>query len=295
MFLGFAGEGFKQGAGAAEAGQAGHGRRLHGRHDALRVTDDGQKQMITAHITRSRRQARSARCIRRSGSSGSTRTNRRPRWRSGVVRRGPLHRAGRLRAAGSSRRPSRSRSTRWSTGSGFGFGVLGLGTLIALMPEAPSRSPSARRGPWGRTTAASMLLVLLMRAGARARRRVPCSRGSEELEGRSCAPAAAAADERLRRWCPTATGRRRWREVGSMIGEGHNHAIRCWCRSRLTAAQALLAPPIEGLQPSPGSFPYRGRRGAVRRSFVSVPLVAAAGRPPPRPRRRRPRSRAPGR
>ena len=52
IFLGFAGEGFKQ----KEEAQLKPGQQVAVgdfvvRHDALSVTDDGQKQMITAHVT----------------------------------------------------------------------------------------------------------------------------------------------------------------------------------------------------------------------------------------------------
>ena len=85
------------------------------------VTDDGQKQMVTANVTvLARRQGARRDVARRSGSSASTRRSRRPRSR---IRRGfcrgPLHRAGRLRPAGPVGDAARASSTRSSTGSGW--------------------------------------------------------------------------------------------------------------------------------------------------------------------------------
>ena len=83
MFLGFAGEGFKQNETVLlKPGQPVHGRRLHRAPDALKVTDDGRKQMVTAAVTVCGRRRARRRCIRRAGSSGSTRTSRRPKSRS---------------------------------------------------------------------------------------------------------------------------------------------------------------------------------------------------------------------
>ena len=68
IFLGFAGEGFKQEEQALlKPGEQMTIGRFTLRHDALRVTDDAQKQMITGHVERVRgRQARSGRWSRRS-------------------------------------------------------------------------------------------------------------------------------------------------------------------------------------------------------------------------------------
>ncbi len=52
MFLGFAGEGFKQDAQVLmKPGDTVEVGNFSVRHDAIRLTDDGQKQMVTAHMT----------------------------------------------------------------------------------------------------------------------------------------------------------------------------------------------------------------------------------------------------
>ena len=77
MFLGFAGEGFKQDEQALlKPGQQVQVGDFTVRLDAVRVTDDGQKQMITAQRPSSATARKSPGCIRRSGSSGSTKISR---------------------------------------------------------------------------------------------------------------------------------------------------------------------------------------------------------------------------
>ncbi len=87
MFLGFAGEGFKQEEQVLlKPGQQVTVAHFTVRHDALRVTSDAQKQMVTGHVSRlRRRQADRRRCSRRGGSSPSARTIRRPRSRSAAA------------------------------------------------------------------------------------------------------------------------------------------------------------------------------------------------------------------
>ena len=106
MFLGFAGEGLSRDEQlllkpGEEATVGDYTLHL----DAIRVTDDGQKQMVTGHITvKDADGERSARCIRRSGSSGSTKDE--PTTEVAIRRivcRRPLHRDAGLRAAGADR------------------------------------------------------------------------------------------------------------------------------------------------------------------------------------------------
>ena len=80
IFFGFAGDGFKQEEQVLlKPGQQVTVGHYTVRHDSIQVTDDGQKQMITAHLTVFEDGTRSARCTRPSGSSGSARKNRRPK------------------------------------------------------------------------------------------------------------------------------------------------------------------------------------------------------------------------
>ena len=59
IFLGFAGQGFKQEEQALlKPGQEVTVGNFTVRHDALRVTSDSQKQMVTGHVTVSRERRR---------------------------------------------------------------------------------------------------------------------------------------------------------------------------------------------------------------------------------------------
>ena len=85
MFLGFAGRASSSTRRVSlKPGQAVTGRRLHASASTrIRVTDDGRKQMVTAHDDRAPRRRRAHEDVsRRGGSSGSTRTSRRRKWRS---------------------------------------------------------------------------------------------------------------------------------------------------------------------------------------------------------------------
>ena len=100
VFLGFAGPGLQ--AGGAGAPRSGPGRSTVGRftvrHDALRVTSDAQKQMVTGHVTVLRRRqgprpaAAGAMVLQQARGRADDRGGDSPRGR-----RGPLRRAGRLR------------------------------------------------------------------------------------------------------------------------------------------------------------------------------------------------------
>ena len=80
MFLGFAGAGYKQSEqvllNVAEQVEVG---RFAVRHDRLSETDDGRKQMVTAHLTVFRDGEQVGGCFRRAGSFASMRRSQRQR------------------------------------------------------------------------------------------------------------------------------------------------------------------------------------------------------------------------
>ena len=137
IFFGFAGEGFKQEQQMLlKPGEQTTIGRYTIRYDRLSVDDDGQKQMITAHMTVfQRRQADRRRCTRRSGLPQARDRAADDRGRDPAhVRRRPLHRAG-----GATTRARRRRVpdfvnplVNWIW---LGFGIMALGTGIALLPE----------------------------------------------------------------------------------------------------------------------------------------------------------------
>ena len=137
MFLGFAGEGFGRDEQALlKPGEQVQVDRYVLRLDAIRATDDSQKQMVTAHVTvLDPAGASSARCTRPSGTTARGPTSRPPRSRSGG--RWPRISTSSWPASSSASRPPASRftSTSWSTGSGSASACWRFGTGIALLPE----------------------------------------------------------------------------------------------------------------------------------------------------------------
>ena len=212
MFLGFAGEGFKQDEQVAAEARAAGRRSATSRCGTTRiaVTDDGQKQMITAHDDGVRATAsRSARCTRPSGSSASTRTSRRPRWPSGAsIARGPVHRAApastsatqigdaaggrqpagqldlaRVRRAGARHRHRAAARARASPSASVRDGTRGgaaTTTLLLLAPAGCAAGRAARRSAAGHTRHRAAVA-----ARARARRtRSSCMCGGCRPAGR---------------------------------------------------------------------------------------------------------------
>ena len=163
IFLGFAGEGFKQEKQALmKPGQELTVGDFTVRHDALRVTQDAQKQMITGHVSILR--------------DGSVVDQMEPaRWyfkkreqeattevaiRRGVAEDLYIVLAGYDAAAQSATYTvTVNPLVNWIW---FGFAVLAIGTLIALMPESAYAFAAARvpAGTAGATTALSILLLL---------------------------------------------------------------------------------------------------------------------------------------
>ena len=182
IFLGFAGNALQaRRAGAAEAGPADDDRQVHGRRaTASRCSDDGQKQMMTAYIVGVRgRQADRRRCIRRKwvyppargGADDRGRDPPRARRRTSTSVLGGFDLAEQTVTLQIVVNPL----VNWIW---FGFGVMALGTGIALLPErafafALAKLPAEAAA----TTVALLLLVLLVGrhdavgAGGMARRR----------------------------------------------------------------------------------------------------------------------------
>ena len=118
MVLGFTGEAFKQSEQLLlKPGQTVKAGDVTARLDALRVTDDGQKQMVTAHLTVTKDGQEVGRCIPRWW-RGSTRTCRPPRSRSGARSPRTSTSCWRRSSPASSPQPWSSWSTRSSTGCG---------------------------------------------------------------------------------------------------------------------------------------------------------------------------------
>jgi len=164
MFLGFAGEGFKREEQVLLApGQDVKVGRFAVKHDALTVTDDGQKQMITARLTVSRNgemlgELSPAKWFYRKHESEPT--------TEVAIRRGPAEDLYIVLAGFDVERQSATLHVvvnplvNWIW---LGFGVLAFGTILALLPEKVFAVALAHV-PEGAVT--SGLVVLLLLAGA---------------------------------------------------------------------------------------------------------------------------------
>jgi cytochrome c-type biogenesis protein CcmF len=168
IFLGFAGEGFKEEEQVLlKPGQQVELRGFVVRHDAVRVTDDGQKQMVTGHVSVTRGgqplgEMRPARWFFRKHEEEPT--------TEVAIRRGfaeDLY----VTLAGYDMQTQAATYevvvnplVNWIWA---GFGVMAVGTAIALLPES-AFAFAALKVPAGAATTATMLLLLLMPAVVRA-------------------------------------------------------------------------------------------------------------------------------
>jgi cytochrome c-type biogenesis protein CcmF len=166
MFFGFAGEGFKveEQLLVRPGDQATIGRYTI-RHDAVRVTDDGQKQMVTAHLTvfqgdREVRKIYPAKWYFR-------KHEQEPTTEVGIWRR-PSEDLYVVMAAFDLKDQSASLHVvvnplvNWIW---FGFGIMALGTGIALLPER-AYSFAVAKLPAEAATTTSLVLLLLVGLGA---------------------------------------------------------------------------------------------------------------------------------
>jgi cytochrome c-type biogenesis protein CcmF len=162
IFLGFAGEGFKQDEEASlRPGQQVQVGDFTVRMDALKVTDDGQKQMVTSHMTVLRNGTEEGKVypakwmFRKHETQPTTEV---------AIRRGLLEDlyvvmpAFELETQTASVAVHVNPLVNWIW---FGFGLLAIGTGIALLPETAFSFALARM-PAGAVTTTSMLLLALV-------------------------------------------------------------------------------------------------------------------------------------
>ncbi|HJZ78335.1 MAG TPA: heme lyase CcmF/NrfE family subunit, partial [Vicinamibacterales bacterium] len=226
MFLGFAGQGYKQdeqlllkpGQQATVAGFTIH-------HDALTVTSDEQKQMITGHVTVSRGGKKIAEML--PAKWFYARHEETPTSEV-AIRRAPgedlyLVLAGyEVESQTATYAVTINPLVNWIW---FGFGVLAIGTGIALLPERAFAFAAARL-PAGAVTTGLMLLLVLLPIPSRAQDNtvapVPRSEAKRALEGElmcMCAGCRAPMNN-----CPMAPGCHGLRDqepkIDAMLAEG---------------------------------------------------------------------------
>jgi cytochrome c-type biogenesis protein CcmF len=165
MFVGFAGQGYKldQQVLLKPGQQAALGHYTI-RHDSVQVTDDGAKQMVTAHVT-----------VFRGGKEIGTLQP--GKWFYRKHEQEPASQIAIRRSFGEDLYLVMPAFDLKDQSASFeivvnplvnwiwaGFGVLALGTLIALLPES-SFAFAAARVPGGAATTLPLLLALLLPAG----------------------------------------------------------------------------------------------------------------------------------
>ena len=219
MFLGFAGEGFKQDEQAliklGEQVTVGH---FAVRHDALRVTNDSQKQMVTGPRQRVR-----GRQGPRDDEPAKWYFNKReqePTTEVAIRRASPEDLYVVLADFNASAQTATYTVTvnplvNWIW---FGFAVMAIGTGIALLPERAFAFAAAKVPEGAVTTSLVLLLALLPSAGFAQSSTVPTGEHRPGLEDRpaqadrgatSCARAAAGCRWPTARWARPATACRR--------------------------------------------------------------------------------------
>jgi len=248
MFLGFAGEGFKaEEQVTMTPGQEVSIRQFTIRHDALRVTSDAQKQMITGHLS-----------VFEDGKPAGTMTpakwffNRRedePTTETAIRRRvsEDLY----IVLAGYDAGPQQAVYTitvnplvNWIW---FGFGILAVGTVIAMLPER-AYAFAVAKVPEGSATAALVLLALLLPAAP-----VRAQDQSVAPEQRSVAPKEKSALQR------------------QLEGE-----IMCPCGCRAPLNDCPMGPSCHGLQETVPKLEKMLAAG-MNHDQVLAALVAEAG------------------
>ena len=186
MFLGFAGENFKlQETALLTPGKQVTVGDFDIRLDALRESKDARSRRLPRTSLRCATAKRSPSSIRPDGSSAARERRADDGSRDPpLVRRRPVHRDARLRGCAKQSATLEITVTPMINWVWFGFGVIAIGTLIALLPET-AFAFAVSRVPANATRAAGTWLILAGRACCRPR----CRRRT--VRSRSRAPKAA--------------------------------------------------------------------------------------------------------
>jgi cytochrome c-type biogenesis protein CcmF len=183
MFLGFAGEGFKQeGEALLKPGQEITVGAFTVRHDALRVTSDSQKQMITGHVS-VLEDGKPIAAMEPAKWFFAKRENEPPTTEV-AIRRGFWEDVYVVLAGFNAAEQSATYAVtinplvNWVW---LGFAILAFGTILAMMPEA-AFALAAARVPSGAATA-TMLLVLVLSPAVAAQGTVDKAALLRDLEG----------------------------------------------------------------------------------------------------------------
>jgi cytochrome c-type biogenesis protein CcmF len=275
MFLGFAGEGYK----VEEQVLLNPGQRVElggfaVQHDALRLTDDGQKQMITAHVS-----------VEREGRAAGTMEPAKWFFRKHedepttevAIRRGFWEDLYIVLAAFDTQTQSATLHVvvnplvNWIW---MGFGLLALGTFIALLPER-SFAFAAARVPASASTATLLALLLVLPAStaraqhvetAQSAASVVIPRSALERElGREIICMCGTCGRQLVGECSCSEAARMREEIAQLVGRGLTKDQVLQYYVEKYGSQLPLASPIdEGFNRLAWLFPYLvGGTGAL--------------------------------
>jgi cytochrome c-type biogenesis protein CcmF len=292
MFLGFAGQGFKQ----EEQIKLGVGQQttvgpFTVRHDALRVTTDAQKQMVTGHVTVSE-------------GSKVIGTLQPARWffakheeeptTEVAIRRAP---AEDLYVVLGGYDVSSQQATYAITVNPlvnwiwFGFAVMALGTGLALLPES-AFAFAASKIPAGAATTSLLLILLLWPAPARAQHVedpmavpvVPQTQLEKEMRNEIICMCGTCGRKRIGEClCPLAAEMRQ--EVASLIAQGKTREqIYAYYIAKYGSQEPLASPIDEGFNRLAWFFPYLiGATGAASIAIVAFRWSKRDDPNPPEP------------
>jgi cytochrome c-type biogenesis protein CcmF len=279
MFLGFAGQGFKQEEQTKlNVGQQATVGPYTVRHDALRVTTDAQKQMVTAHVTVSE--------------GGKVLGTLEPaRWFFAKHESEPTTEVAIRHAPGddlyivlggydvASQQATYAITVNplvnWIW---FGFAVMALGTGLALLPES-AFAFAASKVPAGAATTSLLLILLLLPAGARAQHVedpmavpvVPQSQLEKEMRHEIICMCGTCGRKRIGEClCPLAAEMRQ--EVAGLIGQGKTREqIYAYYIAKYGSQEPLASPIDEGFNRLAWFFPYLiGATGAASIAIVAL-------------------------
>ena len=301
MFLGFAGEGFKQEEQVLlNVGQAATVGHFTVRHDALRVTTDAQKQMITGHVT--------------VFEDGTPIGEMAPaRWFFNKHAEDPTTEVAIRRAVSEdlylvlggydiAKQSATYAITvnplvNWIW---FGFGVLALGTVLTLLPES-AFAFAAVKVPVGAATTTLLLILMLVPVPLRAQHVenplevpvVPRSQLEKDLHHEIICMFGTCGRKRIGE-CTCGLAVQMRAEVATLVGQGKSREqVYAYYIEKYGSQEPLASPIDKGFNRLAWLFPYLiGVTGAASVAFVafrwsrregtasaSDPRMAAAGDP----------------
>ena len=278
MFFGFAGEGFKQEQQQnVKVGDQITVGRFTVRHDALRVTADVQKQMVTGHVT-----------VFEDGKEIGTMQP--ARWFYAKREEEPTTEVAIRRAPGEDLyivlTPDFDAATQKATYAvtvnplvnwiWVGFGILAVGSIIALLPEATFATAMAKM-PAGAATA-TMLLIMLLPSTLRAQHieapqyapTVPQTQLEKELQREIICMCGTCGRKRIGE-CTCGLAAQMRAEVAQMVAQGRSREqVYQFYMSKYGSQEPLASPINKGFNRLAWLFPYvMGASGAFMVGLVA--------------------------